>query len=200
MALMAIGRYQTPITVLALLLAFQLIHFLYSDLAYIRLFIEEGEVWRMLTGHLVHNNIYHLLSNAAMVLLLSQLEQHSAMYRLIELLAISLLISLGFYVYYPDLQYYVGFSGVIHGYIVILLFGHASSSFKIAFWGAMILVVKLLIEQLGLYPNGNTERLIGVRVATEAHLMGAVFGVFLCAFETLLKAMSVVFKEPQRLQ
>jgi len=76
-----------------------------------------GEVWRMLTGHLAHGDLHHLAWNLLGVLIVGFLFANDFTLRqwTVILLASTAAIDLGFLALEPQLQWYVGFSGVLHG-------------------------------------------------------------------------------------
>lgn len=173
-------RLSALLAILAFLIFLQLFHSCYSDLSYIRSAIHEGQVWRMLTGQWVHSNGYHLFGNAVLMLLLNSFDESHLTHRLPALMLLSCTISVGIYIFYPGLEHYLGLSGVLHGYALILLCENLSTSFKLVCIGIFVLIAKLWAEQLGVYPHQSTARLIEVRVATEAHLLGGCAGALYC--------------------
>ena len=88
-----------------------------ATLRYERAAVLHGEWWRLATGHLVHADPAHLVWNLLGVLLVAWLfasEYHTAEWLLI-MLASTAAIDFGFLLWLPDLRWYVGFSGVLHG-------------------------------------------------------------------------------------
>jgi len=88
-------------------------------LRYERAAVLGGEWWRLLTGHLVHGGLRHLSLNMAGIGLVALLcgRDYSPGHWLLILLASTLAIDLGFVFYQPQLEWYVGLSGVLHGCI-----------------------------------------------------------------------------------
>ncbi|HEY5807470.1 MAG TPA: rhombosortase, partial [Povalibacter sp.] len=86
-------------------------------LRYERTAVFQGEVWRLITGHLVHGTLAHLLLNVAGAGLIAGLFPRDYTLRqwLIVLLASIAAIDAGFVLFEPQLQWYVGLSGVLHG-------------------------------------------------------------------------------------
>jgi len=78
--------------------------------------IREGELWRLLSGHLVHANGRHLLLNLTGLLLCQALTgvNWSLWQWSLRILLLALLISLALW-FQPRLHWYVGFSGVLFG-------------------------------------------------------------------------------------
>lgn len=139
--------------------------------------IDQGQWWRLITGHWVHYGVYHLLMNSAAlllcgyVLLIDIKPGHYAALLLTCLLA----VGLGLYWGNPQLGYYAGLSGVLHGLLVAgLLLGlsHAPRLYGLAL---LVVAVKILREQ---WPGFDTAHdLLPVPVAVDAHLYGALTGL-----------------------
>jgi membrane associated rhomboid family serine protease len=133
-------------------------------LRYERAAVLEGEWWRLLTGHLVHGGLRHLSLNVAGIGLVALLfgRDYSPGHWLFVLLASTLAIDLGFVFYQPQLEWYVGLSGVLHGCIA----------------GA-----KLFWEQYrGALPLSGD-----MPVVVAAHLYGAIGGALAAASIAILQ-------------
>ena len=139
--------------------------------------IAGGEFYRLLTGHFVHLGPLHLILNIAGLVLVWFLVGYSMSLSAwvgATLLSIAT-ISAGLLLGMPDLHWYVGLSGLLHG----LLAAGLVASFADARWELRILtgilVLKLAWENLvGAVPG--TGDLAGGEVVTEAHLLGAIAG------------------------
>lgn len=154
-------------------------------LQYDRLLIQDGQWWRLLTGHLLHTNFNHLLLNSAGVLLLWALHGQYYQYRryLLFMLICGLGCSLGLYLFSVQLIWYVGLSGVLHG---LFAWGAAMDirhGIKSGWLLLLGLWVKVLYEQW-VGPSAEVAELIGANVAIDAHLCGAATGTVL-AFPAL---------------
>jgi rhomboid family GlyGly-CTERM serine protease len=147
-----------------------------AALRYERAAILDGEVWRLLTGHLVHFDLRHLVLNLAgaglMVLLFGS--GYSARHWLWILAASVVAIDAGFFVLEPQLLWYVGVSGVLHG---VLAAGAVSWWRTEPKWMASILTV-IVIGKLGWEQMQGGLQLSGdMPVVVAAHLYGAVGGI-----------------------
>ncbi len=84
-------------------------------------------------------------------------------------------IDLGLIIFNPEIAWYVGFSGVLHGIIAVvslmLILNHGVKGAGIL----ILLLLKLIWEQLS-GPLPGTEDWTGGAVITEAHLYGAISG------------------------
>lgn len=92
--------------------------------------IADGELWRLLTGNLMHSNGWHLLMNVGGLLLATLLVGHLFSKRHFIGLALSNGLAVGVLIYWlnPEINYYVGLSGYLHGlFIYGALFGLSQS-------------------------------------------------------------------------
>jgi len=139
--------------------------------------VAEGELWRLITGHLVHLGPSHMLMNVAALAVLAY-----AFGRLLKPvdwvgsgLAAALAIDLGLFVLRPSVDWYVGLSGVLHGFWAAATIHAWRINRAFAASLAGLLLVKLLFERLiGAVPL--TGAIAAGPVVTEAHAFGAVGG------------------------
>jgi membrane associated rhomboid family serine protease len=89
-------------------------------LRYERAAVLHGEYWRLLTGHLVHGSGQHLLLNAVGLGLIAALfpREYSLRGWLLILASSVVIIDLGFVFLEPQLEWYVGLSGVLRDRLV----------------------------------------------------------------------------------
>lgn len=134
-----------------------------------------GEWWRLVTGHLVHAGPAHLLLNMTGLGLIAGLfpRDYSVRQWLIVLFVSIATIDLCFVLFEPQLQWYVGLSGVLHGALAagaIAWWRHESRQMALAL--TVILVGKLTWEQWhGALPFSGD-----MSVIVDAHLYGAFGG------------------------
>jgi rhomboid family GlyGly-CTERM serine protease len=151
-------------------------------LRYDRDAIAGGEIWRLISGHFVHLGLSHWLYNGVGLLLIWFLVGQflrSSQWLLVTWLSI-LCIDAGFWILEPQLQWYVGLSGLQHGYLVAgILAGYGERRAEMAVLGAVI-IGKLLYEQL-VGPIPGSEFSSGGAVVTAAHLYGAIGGLIASA-------------------
>ena len=134
-----------------------------------------AQVWRLITGHFVHASPAHLLLNMAGLGLVAALfpRDYSIRQWLIVLAASIAAIDIGFVLFEPQLEWYVGLSGVLHGVLAagaIAWWRHESRSLALAL--TTLLLGKLGWEQWrGALPFSGD-----MSVIVDAHLYGAIGG------------------------
>lgn len=146
-------------------------------LRYQREALEQGQLWRLLSAHLVHLGWSHLVLNLAALLVIWLLVGEAMSRRgwLLLLLFSASLITLSLWLFQPLLQWYVGLSGLLHGMLfagAVVLFGYGDRGAAML---ALLVIIKLLWEQL-LGPLPGSEASAGGAVIVEAHLYGALSG------------------------
>jgi rhomboid family GlyGly-CTERM serine protease len=147
-------------------------------LRYERSAIQAGEVWRLITGNLVHLGWEHLALNLAGLLLVWLLFGRLLSTRqwLIVSATSCLAVGLGLLLFDPELDWYVGLSGMLHGLFVTGLLLNLRSGYKLEWLLLAALVVKLVWEQYHGAMPGSAE-IAGGAVIVNAHLYGAVSGI-----------------------
>src|SRR6185503_7072600 len=136
-------------------------------LRYERAAVLSGEAWRLLTGHLVHADLSHLLWNVLGLVLVFVLfaGEYSPGEWIAVMLASTAAIDLGFLAFEPQIEWYVGLSGVLHGFMTAGL------------------VAWLRVRR---DPLTVTAESLTVPVIHEAHSYGAIGGA-LCAMVLLAR-------------
>lgn len=143
---------------------------------YDRTALASGEVWRLLTAHLVHGSTQHTLVNLLGLLMMWALFNRT--FRLsgwIVILACgTAAIDLGFWFLMPELQWYVGLSGVLHAVLAAGAIAWWKTEPKLlALLLSSIMIGKLIWEQWqGALPLSGE-----LPVIVNAHLYGEVGGV-----------------------
>lgn len=147
---------------------------------YERQAILAGEWWRLLSGHLAHAGLAHWALNMAGLVVILAIYRQEATARSLTLVTIALMWWVGamLLLLQPDLAWYLGFSGILHGVFAFYALGAALSGDRIQFVALGMLGAKLIYEYF-LGASATTQTLIGVAVVTEAHLYGALGGVLL---------------------
>ncbi|HEY8539702.1 MAG TPA: rhombosortase [Steroidobacteraceae bacterium] len=138
--------------------------------------VEAGEYWRLLTAHLVHLSGRHMALNLAGLLVIAVLfpRQYSPAAWLGIGLASAAVIDIGFLWNDPELAWYVGLSGVLHGALAAGAVAWWRTQSKLfAFLLSALLAGKLTWEQW----FGTSSMAGEIPVVVDAHLYGAVGGL-----------------------
>ncbi len=147
-------------------------------LAFERDAIRDGEVWRIITGHLVHLGWPHFALNAAGLALVWTLvggAYKPAGWLLIIFTSIAA-IDLGLWIFNPQLQWYVGLSGALHGVLAAGLMMSCRQPRIERTILSLLLLCKLAWEQFN-GPLPGSEGSSGGHVVVDAHLYGAIGGM-----------------------
>lgn len=149
-------------------------------LRYDRTAILSGEIWRLVTAHFLHLGWSHLLLNlAGFALLLAFFGGLlPARHWIICILLCSIGTSICLVIWTPDVEWYVGFSGVLHSLFII----GGMLDVKVRKWEGIAFLVliigKLSWEQIA-GPLPGSEQAAGGPVLVDAHFFGAICG-FIC--------------------
>lgn len=140
--------------------------------------IADGEYWRLISGHWVHLGTTHLLLNLAGLLVTSLLFiRHPPLaWWLSYLFLAPLFISAGLLISAPEVGWYRGFSGCLHGLIVFTALFNLRSDTRWSFIILGLIALKLVFENV-LYPAAGHNPLIGGTVVTQSHWLGALAGL-----------------------
>lgn len=149
---------------------------------YNRTLFATGEYWRIITGHFSHSNGYHLMLNLAGVALIWALhgEYYDSKQYALALFLLALYTGGGLYIFYPENTLYNGLSGVLHGLIIIGALIDCQKGMKTGYLLFIGVWLKIVWEQYT-GPSAELGELIEARVAIEAHLIGAISGIFVYA-------------------
>ena len=149
-----------------------------EELRYDRVWIAHGEVWRLISGHVAHLSWSHLLLNCLGLLLVWFLIGSSYTLGSWAMIIATTLatIDLAFWFLNPELYWYVGMSGLLHG---LLTAGIAARLQPIDTETVVLLVLvaaKLVWEQFS-GPVPGSALTSGGPVVVDAHLYGAIGGI-----------------------
>ncbi|MBN4081965.1 MAG: rhombosortase [Gammaproteobacteria bacterium] len=136
-----------------------------------------GEIWRVISGHVTHLSWTHWLLNMAGIILLQQLygKYFSNWHWLAPMIFIMFTVSISLLIFSEALKWYGGFSGVLIGFFYFA----ASKDYRYSkLFNTLVLIsisLYILIQQL------SGERIVGLTddltVAARAHLFGALAGL-----------------------
>jgi rhomboid family GlyGly-CTERM serine protease len=165
-----LGLFATPAILLALGGEPWRALFEYRDEA-----LQTSEYWRFLTGHFVHGNVHHLLLNLLGVLLMAVLFPTHFTPRQWVSVALGgiMAIDLGLWWRHPEISWYFGLSGVLHGVLGAGIFGWwRDEPWVLALTVTAIAVIKVALEQLVFTPGVAAD----IPVVIDAHLYGLLGG------------------------
>ena len=147
-------------------------------LRYQREAVASGEWWRFLSGHFVHLGLGHWLLNAAGLLLVWLLVGERYSLRNWGWLSLASLaaMGMGFWFINTDLIWYVGLSGLLHGWLVGGLLATPARHLPESLLLLILLVGKIAYEQLA-GPLPGSEASAGGAVLVDAHLYGSIGGL-----------------------
>jgi rhomboid family GlyGly-CTERM serine protease len=161
-------------------------------LQYSRADIAAGQWWRFVTGNIVHLSWRHFLMNivgliAIIILFPNRLKLLTL---ILILISCSLSVTIGMWVFSPDVQWYVGASGALHGLLVaLILIEFISDEPWSMHWLNIMLLVAIMLKltwELFMGPIPGSESTAGGPVIVQAHLYGFMGGL-LCAGYIIIK-------------
>jgi len=149
-------------------------------LRYDRVWLGQGELWRMLSGHFSHLSWSQLLLNSAGLLLVWFLvgKTYSATSWLLVIVCSLLTIDMAFWFINPDLYWYVGISGLLHGILTAAIVGRWRwQPIDPEMLVLLVLVVAKISWEQYAGPVSGSEATSGGLVVVDAHLYGAIGGI-----------------------
>ena len=169
-----------------------------DTLRYDRALVEKGSWWLLLSCNFVHLGANHLLLNLSGLLLIYFLlwPNYSTIEWLLLTLLSSIAVGVGVNLWSPELHWYVGFSGALHGLMIAGAIADIRRYPKSGSALLVLIIAKLIWEQLfGAVPG--SEAAAGGSVAVDSHLYGAVCGAF---FGVILTAIKLLRTHPSHRQ
>ncbi|WP_196138249.1 rhombosortase [Aliikangiella sp. G2MR2-5] len=160
--------------------------------------VNQGELWRLITANFTHSNWNHALLNLAGLVIIDRLlgqfiEVAKRAYLLIFCFALNVIVLH----FIKELDWYVGASGALHGYLLggslllwnskdkaelFLFFKSLCFNVKPIFRLVSIGVVAKVFVELNWNINQSTAELIGTQVLAEAHLSGLIAALLAVIF------------------
>ncbi|MEJ2060687.1 MAG: rhombosortase [Gammaproteobacteria bacterium] len=149
-----------------------------QTLQYQRGLIAHGELWRLLTGNLVHLGWVHLGRDLLGLFLiwLYFFPYQSERAWLMLMLTAGLAVSLGLFVLSPQIKWYVGLSGMEYG----LFCAGALLEWKRSRWLSIVMLVlmwALVSYTVAVGPLPGEDAGLGGPIVSQAHLYGALGGL-----------------------
>jgi len=149
-----------------------------SFLQFDRAAISVAELWRLISGHFVHLGPNHFFLNAfGLVLVWLLVGMHFTLRQWLIVIVVSIAgIDAGLWFFDPQLTWYVGMSGFLHGMLVAgIVKGFQAVPREATVVGVAVLM-KIMFEQL-IGPLPGSEQSAGGDVVVNAHLYGVLAGV-----------------------
>ena len=155
-------------------------------LQYDRAAIAAGQWWRLLSCNFVHMGWWHLVFNQASLILLVLLcpERLPAWSWLLRIVVLGVGMSLGLYYLSPQLQTYVGLSGMVYGLFTLGLGRQALRRDEIGIACLVFLLARVGWE-LRFGASASEVQLMGGGVVPQSHMYG-IGTAFLYMFLTYL--------------
>ena len=161
-----------------------------EGLVYDRAAVAQGQAWRLVTGHLVHGDPIHLIANVGALFVLGGLFEtvlRLGARRFWAILGLSIAaIDLALWFWVPALEMYCGFSGVLNGFFIVVVYAlWQESGDSLLRWIAVGGLGKIAVETWG---GGAVLPLSSLPSVTEAHFAGFAAGLVLCVMLPLFRA------------
>jgi rhomboid family GlyGly-CTERM serine protease len=181
-----LNSYYCPIAISLICLIFGLLPETTQDsLQYQQNLVKTGQWWRLISAHLVHLGWAHLTMNLAGLILIWHLfvsPERSPTICVFHLPLLALGTALGLLWLNPELSWYRGLSGVLHGLIVISLLHQMRDQPGFSLLLLLLIAAKIAWEQFT-GPTPGSEAWISGKVIVDAHLYGGISGGILWAVE-----------------
>ena len=147
-------------------------------LRYDRVWIGQGEAWRLISGHFTHLGWSHLALNSVGLLLVWYLVGKAYTLRSWAMVIGMTLATMdaGFWLLNPELYWYVGMSGLLHGLLAAGIVARWNSIDAETVILILLIIAKIAWEQFS-GPVPGSESTSGGPVVVDAHLYGALGGV-----------------------
>jgi rhomboid family GlyGly-CTERM serine protease len=142
--------------------------------------IQNGQIWRMITAPVVHLNWHHTLLNTGTLLIswvfFGRTFNERAWIWIIT--GCTLGISTGLLIFNPEINWYIGLSGILYGFFSAGAVAEWRNHRWISILVFLFVIIKLTWEQI-LGPISLSEKLALGHVIVDTHLYGAISGILL---------------------
>ena len=140
--------------------------------------LTSGQIWRLLSAHWVHVGWIHLFLNTlGLAICVGLAKPNWSVKRwVIQSACIAVGISILCTLRNPEIQWYVGFSGVLFGLYFLAAHDLYARDRLISVLMGGAIIIKIVIEQYTPY-DFSSEELIGARVVVDAHLYGLLMAL-----------------------
>jgi rhomboid family GlyGly-CTERM serine protease len=148
-------------------------------LQYARADIQAGQWWRFITGNFVHLSWRHFAMNVVALVVIMTLYPNCLRSKsmLWVFLCCCLSVTLGIQLFSPEIQWYVGLSGALHGLLVtLIILGYLADKHWLNLILLVVVTAKLSWEGI-MGPLPGSEMSAGGPVVVQAHLYGFLGGL-----------------------
>jgi rhomboid family GlyGly-CTERM serine protease len=151
---------------------------LVETLRYERDLVTTGQGWRFVFASLIHAGWAHFVLNlvALLIVLLTVGQSMNALQVVIAWTFASLTTTAGLWFWNPDVNWYLGASGALHGLLLAGAVPLAFAGHVVGLGILGVLIAKLAWEQIA-GPVPGSAAAAGVAVIVDAHLYGAAGGI-----------------------
>lgn len=158
---------------------------------YERAAVSDGQWWRLFCGQMVHTGAIHVSLNLSGLLLVPVIfgRYYCTRIWVLGLAAGLAAVGCGLFWGSPQIEWYRGFSGVLHGWFVMGLFGGHLKGNRVCRAGLALMAIKLAGEAL-VGPAALSVELIGAPVVSAAHLYGSGSGALVGGLYSLKSVAS----------
>ncbi len=181
-----LNSYYCPLAIALICLILALLpETIQDDLQYQQTLTKSGEWWRLFSAHFVHLGWAHLTMNLAGLAVIWHLFVAPGRAPALCAFHIPLLAlgtALGLLWFNPEVAWYRGLSGVLHGLIVVSLLQQIRNQPGFSSLMLLLIAAKIAWEQFT-GPTPGSEAWISGRVIVDAHLYGGISGVILWTAE-----------------
>lgn len=143
--------------------------------------IGEGQWWRFISGNFVHLSWRHFAMNIIAFAAIYALYPNTLSTKVwaLVLLWCALSVTVGIWIFSPDLHWYVGLSGALHGLLVtLIIIDYSVHKHRLNILLLLAVMAKLLWEGM-MGPVPGSESTAGGPVVVQAHLYGFVGGLII---------------------
>lgn len=143
--------------------------------------IGDGQWWRFISGNFVHLSWRHFAMNVIALGAIFALYPNNLKAKTwaIVLIMCALAVTLGIWVFSPDIHWYVGMSGALHGLLATLIIvDYIEHKHGLNILLLLLVMAKLLWEGM-MGPMPGSESSAGGPVVVQAHLYGFIGGLLI---------------------
>jgi rhomboid family GlyGly-CTERM serine protease len=181
-------RWRVPLALAALLVSLQAAHWRHA-LEYRRAAVLRGQLWRLVTGDVVHLGWAHLARDLGGLFLIwalvgDALDERSWLW---VLGTSGLAVGLGLLAFSPELSWYVGISGVLFG---LLCAGALCQLRQRPIFAGVLLLGMISVVAWTLSTGALPSETVGLggKVVPQAHLYGVLGGAAVIIVRTVLRS------------